>query len=34
MVRLDISYIEKRSLIFDAKILLLTVGTVLKGDGS
>jgi lipopolysaccharide/colanic/teichoic acid biosynthesis glycosyltransferase len=34
MVRLDICYIKRQSLLLDAKILLLTVGTVLKGDGS
>ena len=34
MVRLDISYIKRQSLLLDAKIMLLTVGTVLKGDGS
>jgi lipopolysaccharide/colanic/teichoic acid biosynthesis glycosyltransferase len=34
MVRLDIEYIEKRSLWLDMKIMLLTVGTILKGDGS
>jgi lipopolysaccharide/colanic/teichoic acid biosynthesis glycosyltransferase len=34
MVRLDISYIKRKSLLLDAKILLLTVGTVLRRDGS
>ena len=34
MVRLDVDYIEKQSLLLDAKILLLTVRTVLMGDGS
>jgi lipopolysaccharide/colanic/teichoic acid biosynthesis glycosyltransferase len=34
MVRLDIEYIKKQSLLLDAKILLLTVGTVLGRDGS
>lgn len=34
MVRLDIEYIKKRSLLLDAKITLLTIGTILKGDGS
>ncbi len=34
MVRLDISYIKRQSLLLDARILLLTVGTVLKMDGS
>ncbi len=34
MVRLDISYIKRQSLLLDAKILLLTVGTVLRRDGS
>jgi lipopolysaccharide/colanic/teichoic acid biosynthesis glycosyltransferase len=34
MVRLDIEYINNRSLRLDAKILLLTVGTIIAGDGS
>jgi lipopolysaccharide/colanic/teichoic acid biosynthesis glycosyltransferase len=34
MVRLDIDYINQQSILLDAKILLLTVRTVLKGDGS
>ncbi|OGO20821.1 MAG: hypothetical protein A2144_03485 [Chloroflexi bacterium RBG_16_50_9] len=34
MVRLDIDYIKKRSPVLDARILLSTVGTILKGDGS
>ena len=34
MVRLDIEYINNRSLTLDAKILLLTVGTIIAGDGS
>jgi len=34
MVRLDLSYIKRQSLLLDAKIMLLTVGTILKGDGS
>jgi lipopolysaccharide/colanic/teichoic acid biosynthesis glycosyltransferase len=34
MVRLDISYIKRQSMLLDAKILLLTVGTILKRDGS
>lgn len=34
MVRLDIEYVEKRSLLLDARIMLLTIGTILKGDGS
>jgi lipopolysaccharide/colanic/teichoic acid biosynthesis glycosyltransferase len=34
MVRLDIDYIKRQSLLLDAKILLLTVVTILKGDGS
>ena len=34
MVRLDIEYINNRSLKLDAKILLLTVGTIIAGDGS
>ncbi len=34
MVSLDIDYIERQSLLLDAKILLLTIRTVLTGDGS
>jgi lipopolysaccharide/colanic/teichoic acid biosynthesis glycosyltransferase len=34
MVRLDISYIKRQSLLLDIKIMLLTVGTILRGDGS
>ena len=34
MIRLDIDYINKRSLFLDFKIVFLTVGTVLKSDGS
>jgi lipopolysaccharide/colanic/teichoic acid biosynthesis glycosyltransferase len=34
MVRLDIHYIKRQSLLLDAKILLLTVGAVLRMDGS
>lgn len=34
MVRLDISYINRRSLALDLKIAFLTVATILKGDGS
>jgi lipopolysaccharide/colanic/teichoic acid biosynthesis glycosyltransferase/nucleoside-diphosphate-sugar epimerase len=34
MVRLDIDYIKRQSLLLDTKILLLTIGTVLKRDGS
>jgi lipopolysaccharide/colanic/teichoic acid biosynthesis glycosyltransferase len=34
MVRLDIRYIKNQSLLLDAKILLLTVGTILRRDGS
>jgi lipopolysaccharide/colanic/teichoic acid biosynthesis glycosyltransferase len=34
MVRLDIKYIKRQSLLLDAKILLLTVRTVLSRDGS
>ncbi len=34
MVRLDIDYIKRQSLILDAKILLLTVVTIIKRDGS
>jgi lipopolysaccharide/colanic/teichoic acid biosynthesis glycosyltransferase len=34
MVRLDMEYIKKQSLLLDIKIMLLTVRTILKGDGS
>jgi lipopolysaccharide/colanic/teichoic acid biosynthesis glycosyltransferase len=34
MVRLDISYIKRQSLLLDAKIFLLTIGTILRRDGS
>lgn len=34
MVRLDIDYIKRQSLGLDARIFLLTVGTILKMDGS
>jgi lipopolysaccharide/colanic/teichoic acid biosynthesis glycosyltransferase len=34
MVRLDIEYIKKQSFLLDAKILLLTLGVILKKDGS
>jgi len=34
MVRLDIKYINRESLLWDTKIIILTVGTVLRGDGS
>jgi lipopolysaccharide/colanic/teichoic acid biosynthesis glycosyltransferase len=34
MVRLDIDYVRRQSLLLDIKILLLTVKTVLRGDGS
>jgi lipopolysaccharide/colanic/teichoic acid biosynthesis glycosyltransferase len=34
MVRMDLEYIEKRSMVFDIRIMLLTIGTILKGDGS
>jgi lipopolysaccharide/colanic/teichoic acid biosynthesis glycosyltransferase len=34
MVRLDIKYINKESLLWDTKIFVLTIGTVLRGDGS
>jgi lipopolysaccharide/colanic/teichoic acid biosynthesis glycosyltransferase len=34
MVHLDIAYIRKRSLPLDAKILILTIGTILRRDGS
>ena len=34
MVRLDIKYINKESIIWDMKIILLTIKTILIGDGS
>ena len=34
MVRFDLEYIENQSLLLDIKILLLTVRTILKEDGS
>ena len=34
MVRLDIDYIKRQSFILDTKIIWLTVGTVLRMDGS
>jgi lipopolysaccharide/colanic/teichoic acid biosynthesis glycosyltransferase len=34
MVRLDLQYIEDRSLLLDLKLLVLTVPTVLLGDGA
>jgi lipopolysaccharide/colanic/teichoic acid biosynthesis glycosyltransferase len=34
MVRLDLSYIKRQSLALDMKIVLLTLFTILKGDGS
>jgi lipopolysaccharide/colanic/teichoic acid biosynthesis glycosyltransferase len=34
MIRLDIAYIERKSLLLDIKIMFLTVRTILKGDGS
>jgi len=34
MVHLDIEYIKKQSMFLDAKILILTLGTILKRDGS
>jgi lipopolysaccharide/colanic/teichoic acid biosynthesis glycosyltransferase len=34
MVRLDVEYINNRSLLLDTKIILSTVNTVLRGDGS
>ena len=34
MVRLDINYIKRQSLLLDTKILLLTVGIILRRDGS
>jgi len=34
MVRLDIEYIKRQSIFLDARILILTLGTILKRDGS
>jgi lipopolysaccharide/colanic/teichoic acid biosynthesis glycosyltransferase len=34
MISLDMEYIEKQSLLLDIKILILTVLTILKGNGS
>ena len=34
MVRLDLDYINRQSALLDARILLLTIRTVLSGDGS
>jgi lipopolysaccharide/colanic/teichoic acid biosynthesis glycosyltransferase len=34
MVRLDLQYIEDRSLLLDLKLLVLTVPTVLLRDGA
>jgi len=34
MVRFDIEYIKRQSMLLDAKILLLTAKAVLRGDGS
>ena len=34
MVRLDIKYINRESLLWDTKIIIFTIGTVLRGDGS
>jgi lipopolysaccharide/colanic/teichoic acid biosynthesis glycosyltransferase len=34
MARLDIDYIKKRSLLLDVRIFFLTIGTLLKMDGS
>jgi lipopolysaccharide/colanic/teichoic acid biosynthesis glycosyltransferase len=34
MIRRDIEYIEKQSLALDLKILFLTIGTVLRREGS
>jgi lipopolysaccharide/colanic/teichoic acid biosynthesis glycosyltransferase len=34
MIQLDIDYISKKSLLLDTKIILLTVRTVLMGEGS
>ena len=34
MVRLDIKYINREAFLWDAKIFILTIGTVLRGDGS
>jgi len=33
-IRLDMKYIKKQSLLLDIKIILLTIRTILKGDGS
>ena len=34
MVRLDINYIKRQSVLLDAKILFLTAVTVIRRDGS
>jgi lipopolysaccharide/colanic/teichoic acid biosynthesis glycosyltransferase len=34
MIRMDIEYIEERSLLLDAQIALRTIGVIFKGDGS
>ncbi len=34
MVRLDIDYIKRQSLLLDTKIMFLTIGTILRSDGS
>lgn len=34
MVHLDLEYITRRSLVFDLKLILLTVGEVFKGEGA
>lgn len=34
MVRLDIKYINRESLLWDTRIIILTIGIVLRGDGS
>ncbi|MCK4723263.1 MAG: sugar transferase, partial [Dehalococcoidia bacterium] len=34
MVRLDIEYVERQSPLLDSKIMLLTVDTILRRDGS
>jgi lipopolysaccharide/colanic/teichoic acid biosynthesis glycosyltransferase len=34
MIRLDMEYIEKQSLFLDVKIMLMTVRTILRGEGS
>jgi lipopolysaccharide/colanic/teichoic acid biosynthesis glycosyltransferase len=34
MVRLDINYIKRQSLLLDAKIILLTIATIIRRDGS